>query len=177
MTNKEITSLAIKVFAIYILLQAILMMAQTGNILNQFFQFGSAWLIITPVIAIIGLLASFYMMWKLGNNIIAKTTKEVSHEGKNNKDFNISQRFILQAIGLYLLITGFRMLFQSGMNMIVKAMYVGQQPTELALSYPSDFVYLVSSLLEIILAISLIVKPLFWRNLLHKFRTFGLSNK
>ena len=175
MTNKDLTSLAIKIFAIYVFMEAIILIAQTGIFLKEYISLGKAWLLLTPVFATVGLIAVFIILWKLSKNIIdvlAKPTKQLDN-------LKIDQIFILHLIGFYLVVVGLLGLAQGGMSLYYVYFY---QASEFGSSYRPELsgqtvFHIIVSLIKIGFGLTLILRPYGWAKIFNRFREFGLSKK
>ena len=113
MTNKELTSLAIRVFAIYVLVQAVILIAQTSSGFSAFFQGNEKWLIIIPTFSIIGLFIIFYLLWKLSHSVF----KEITASNESSSKYKVDQAFILQLIGFYLVMNSLHGLAQGSLSL------------------------------------------------------------
>ncbi len=175
MSNKELTSLSIRIFAIYVLVQAILLIAQSSTGINGYFQGDEKWLILIPVFSIIGLFILFYSLWKLSHSVF----REVTTSNKAETQYKVDQIFILQLVGFYLLLTALTGLAQGGLSLyytyIVQAKEYGStyQPEMTSQS----IVYLISSTIKLLVGIAIVIKPLAWSNLFNRLRNFGLTDK
>lgn len=175
MNNKELTSLAIRVFAIYVFVQAILLIAQSGSGYQSFFQGDHKWLFLIPAMSVIGLFVTFYFLWKMSNRVFNEITKQKSKD----VSIKIDQFFILQLLGLYLIVIGLLNLGQSGVSLYYTNV---QQASEYGSTYNPEMssqaiYYAITSILKFILGITLLTKSKGWTKFLNRFRSLGLSSK
>ena len=175
MTNKELTSLAIKLFAIYVFMEAIILITQTGTFLKEYISIGKTWLLLTPIFAIVGLIAIFFILWKLSKNVIDTLVQPT----KQLNDIQIDQVFILHLIGFYLVVVGLLSLAQGGISLFYLYFY---QAREFGSSYTPELsgqtvFHIIAALIKIGFGLTLILKPYGWVKIFNHFRRFGLSNK
>ncbi len=175
MSNKELTSLSIRVFAIYALVQAVMLIAQVGTGFDGFFQSSPKWLIIIPSLAILGLIAVFYMLWKLSHSAFKKMTSVT--EQKDN--YKVDQVFIIQLVGFYLILVSLLDFAQGGLSLYYIYLH---QASEYGSNYQPEMssqsvLFVIGSGLKILIALTLIIKSNGWMKLFNQLRNFGLSNK
>ncbi|MCK5395354.1 MAG: hypothetical protein KAJ32_05140 [Gammaproteobacteria bacterium] len=105
MSNKELTKLALKVFSIYVMVQAILAIPQffqTYVIFSEGSEYNSDnWFIVISAISVILLIILSVFIWKLSSNISTKISSESTISPSN-----ISEEFILSVLGFYLVVFG-----------------------------------------------------------------------
>ncbi|HDL89641.1 MAG TPA: hypothetical protein ENG14_01915, partial [Thermodesulforhabdus norvegica] len=105
MTNKEITAVAFKVFAIYVLVQTILsipvfVQAVTSNYFNDNrIPFAA---ISIGMLACILLVVITVAIWRLSNSISSKSSSSL----QDTTGPNLTEEFILSVVGLYLCFKG-----------------------------------------------------------------------
>ncbi len=171
MTSRELTSVAIKVFAIYIIVQAIFSVPLFANALVRYGFFENddpneilLWLIGIASIIVVIVLA--ILMWKLANRIISQAN--ASNEG--NDVSVITEGFLISLLGLYLIIKGLLQFgyASSSSYMILQA---GGEVTAQNISY------VVGNLIQVVIGISLIIKAQGWVSFLKWLRTAGLKGK
>lgn len=167
MTNKELTSLAIKVFAIYLLLEIVIFI---GNVGPQYLYdeelANKSWLAVT-VSALIILIVAFLALWRLANGII----KTVKPSNQPVEKYKVDQVFILHLIGLYLLAVGLIDVIQTS-----SLLYTLSADTNLVVSHTDKvnvFFDFFVSICQLIIGISLVFKPITWTKMLYKVRNLG----
>lgn len=171
MTNKEITSLAIKVFAIYVLIQVISGIAQISAGLDSFFQGDEKLLFLMPFIAMAGLFIVFVALWKLAGSVM----EQVNTNDSVVNDFKVDQVFILNLVGFYIVFISLLGIIQNGISLVYTNFEQGQDSVvSLNLVIPSQLIfYGISNLIKLLLGISLIIKPIGWAHLFKKIRTLS----
>lgn len=172
MTNKEITSLAFKVCAIFVLLMVIQMISQYSFMYNSFFSETPNYLFLVPIIVIIILFSLAIILWKLSNNIITTMTKD---NGVNNDDLRVDQPFILNIIGFYLLFHGLLEVSSGIISLIMTQDHLPEKLSHMVMSsgfkYQALF-YVLGSVIKIIVALTLILRSKGWVKLFRKIRQF-----
>ena len=176
MNGKELTSLAIKVFAIYVLVQSITLIAQLGLGAQDFFQGSHDLLFLIPLFSIIGLIIAFFLLWKLSIKVFEGLIKPSDN---NDNNFKIDQIFILHLIGFYLVAVS---LFGLGQSSITLYYIYIQQANEFGSAYRPEMssqtlYFIFSNLIKFLIGATLIIRPNGWVKLLNRFRVLGLSNK
>lgn len=175
MTNKELTGLAIKVFAIYVFVQAIILIAQIGVLSPNYNFIESTWIFLVPVFSVIGLIIIFIILWKLSNNIIGFLAKPC----EQSDNLKIDQIFVLHLIGIYIFMMGLLGLANGGISLYFLYIYQAHeygsiyQPEE---SIQSIF-FIFTNLIKLILGLTLLIRPHVWVKVLNRIREFGMSNK
>ena len=174
MTNKEITSLALKVFAIYVFIQTITLLAQTGYAITNLTLEGFKWLLVPPLLSIIGMAVIFYFLWKLADSVMDEVSKEV----KASDDYKIDKTFILNILGFYLIASGFSGVAQSGISLFYTNFY---HASEFGTSYNPEMIWqttflLIANTVKIIFGVTLLFKSTVWLKLFNKLRTVGLTS-
>ena len=105
MSNKELTKLALKLFAIYVMVQAILAVPQFFQAYVMFSngsEYNSAnWFMVISAVSITLLVMLSVFTWRLSVNVSTQIISESS-----DSSLNISEVFILSALGLYLIVFG-----------------------------------------------------------------------
>jgi len=169
MTNKEITSLAFKVTAIFVLLLTIPQITQLGYFYTNFFPDTTTYLYLIPFGVIIFLLSVFFILWKLSNNIANIMVKEENVRD----DLRVDQPFILNIIGFYLLLNGLLELSSAGISLIVMQGNLSDSINNLVISADQKFqsvFFAIGSFIKIILALTLILRSKGWIKLFRKIR-------
>lgn len=173
MTNKEITALALKVFAIYVLVQTLLAVpmfvrAITSNFYNKeglttYTSLGIG------ILAIAILLGVGISIWKLSNRVISKTVSS----SQIQTGPNTTEEFILSALGLYLAFKGLLSVLYMSVSAYTQ-LYGQHTPQEVS---PETVAYLVGNFIQVFVGLSLILRARGWVVLLRKFREAGLETK
>ena len=106
MTTRELTNIALKVFAIYILLQAVSMtpmLYQAVTMLGENIQNQSAWLMGVGIATLIALVAISVLIWKMANSFLEKATSVGSDSEQTTP---VGESFLLSLLGIYLTFEG-----------------------------------------------------------------------
>ena len=175
MNSKELTSLAIKVFAIYVLVQSIILIAQFGVGSQNYFQESQKLLLLIPLFSIAGLIVAFFILWKLSNKVF----EEIVKPDENSDNFKVDQIFILHLVGFYLVMGSLFGLGQSGITLYYVTI---QQANEYGSAFKPEMssqilYYIFSNILKLLIGVTLLIKPNGWVKLLYRLRGLGLSNK
>ncbi len=169
MTKQEITSIALKIFALYLLANILYTLPSSYIILNmvrrlddgQMTQFwlGGLSLCLTGIGVVIA-----FMLWKLANSLIS------SREGKNNHgapslSAESLEPIILSAAGAFIAISTFSHLGRLVSNSLLYANLKKETgiPT-------SDIMNMVIDIIVFGLGVSLIIKAKWWINLFKRYR-------
>ena len=172
MTNKELTSVAIKVFSIYVLVQAILSVPYLANALvthggffeNQRSSNFILGLLGITAFALLVLLAIF--LWKLANKIVDKSTAPVNAD-ENSK---IDASLLVSLLGLYLTFDG---LLRLG-YVCVSAFAQTQDGGELALQTKA---YIAGYIIQVSIGLTLVLKSEGWLRFMRWLQRAGLKDK
>ncbi len=172
MTNKELTSVAIKVFSIYVLVQVILSVPYLTNALvshGVFFENQSSNNLLLGLLgaaALVLLLFLAIFLWKLANKVVAKSSAQTV-EDKGSK---IDASFLISLLGLYLTFEG---LLRLGYT-CASAFMQTQDGGELSLQTK---VYVVGYLIQVTMGLTLVIKSKGWVRLLRWLQGAGLKGK
>ena len=168
MTSNEITSVAIKVFAIYVLVQSIFFVP---SFVAAYSSFGinnsnQTLLWILGIASFLILLVMSYLLWKLANRVADKAA--ICSNQSNAA--GITEPFLLSLLGVYL-----------GIDAIVRFGFVSlsavsqtQDGRDIALETVG---YIVGYLLQIVVSLTLILKARGWARFLEWLRGAGLAEK
>jgi len=171
MTNKELTSVAIKVFAIYVLVQAILSVPLLVNAMatygfSEHRSGGSILLWLLGAAAFILLVGLTVFLWKLATRVATQASAQVE-DGKSSK---VDDGFLISLLGLYLTFEG---LLRFGYT--CTSLYIQNQSTE---EYSAQtLAYVIGYLIQVVIGLSLILKAHGWLALLRWLREAGLKGK
>ena len=169
MNNKEITKIALKVFSIYVLVQALLLIPQQYHYYLIMGSNGSEyangiWLSAISIISIISLFIISALIWKLSN----KVTQQLDLSNTSNH-LAVSETSILSILGLYLVFYG---LFKLATTSI-STYFLMNMVNEVNNDVIHNISYLPVYLIIIVLGASLIFKAYGWLAVLTKLRTIG----
>lgn len=171
MTEREITSLALKLFAIYVLVQMlgaiptlIVSLATAKDFLGS--ALPVLWLSGAAVTAVLIALTTASLLWKLASKALSKT----SGEREENSFYRI-EAAILSGLGLYLIVQALIRLSYGSAGAYVQ--YVVSEPGEIPIQ---TAVLLIVHILEAVIGLSLILRTDGWVSLLRRVRNAGLSD-
>ena len=168
MNSREITSLAFKLLAIYVLVAILSQVSQFWLFFRDFFQYDSTWFYYLPIVTIGVLVGLFFLLWSLSNIVIQTSTKN----NEDDENLKVDQIFILSLLGFYLLPQG---IFE--LSRVLISEYINNNS-----SYNHSvndgleqmvYIYIAASLIKIIISISLIFKTNGWAALFKKIRYLG----
>ncbi|HPI97045.1 MAG TPA: hypothetical protein PK055_12540 [Gammaproteobacteria bacterium] len=174
MSNKELTIIAIKVFAIYLLVQVVASITQIGDIYYHADAIDEYWLLLLPMIVITGLLFIFYSLWKLSSNVSIISLKPT----RDKSEFILDQIFVLQLVGAYLFIVGLLSIVQGLIQIYYVLFWVDGESGYSAFKpeIKSQTIYfIIANLIKTIIGISLIIRSNVWVRLFNKFRRLGVE--
>lgn len=171
MTNKEITSLALKVFAIYLIVQTIIIIPSFYGLLlaargwaisqNQFSVTVPVILMIAIVIVVLGLAR---VIWKLANGVVEKAIESIDTErSRLPDDF---QEFTLFLLGLFI----FSEAIVGLPSPIATVFYEINNPTNKQGLSLQTGLWISSEILLSIFGLTLIIKREGWVNIYNKLR-------
>lgn len=171
MTPKEITSVAIKAFVIYILLQAIFSIpVLASSLLNYgFSEYGEPsdiflWLL--GLVSFVVVIVLAVLMWKLANGVVEQA--KTSDDATENQ--TITQDFLISLLGFYLVLEGLIQLGYSSFSSYTTL----QQNIELT---AQQIFYVVANFVQIVIGLTLIIKAKGWASFLNWLRGAGLKGK
>lgn len=168
MTTNEITSVAIKVFAIYVLVQTIFSIPTFTAAYSTFDSIRSSqglfWFL--GIAALLILLVAAFLLWKLANQVATKVTN--GNEKSNTS--SIDQSFLLSLLGIYLGIDG---IIRFGF-VCLSAVSQTQDGRDIALA---TIGYIFGYIIQILVGLSLILKARGWAKFLNWLRGAGLTEK
>jgi len=165
MNSTEISKLALKIFAIYIIVQVLLS-------IPQFFQAyvmlsngtepnSDKWFILIAAASVIALFSLSLLIWKLSNN-----TKAVLSKNSDNSIPYISEEFILSILGIYLIVYGLTRTI-----VVATSAYYSLSSNDINYELTQGVIYVITYLLTALLGLSFIVRSKGWSILLNKLRT------
>jgi len=158
MSPKDITSIAIKFFGIYLMVNAVLYLPSMIVTLTAFEQHqeenfsSSVFITVVGAFIILGVVVSFILM-RLANSIASKTTDQFE------KGSTLSQQFLLQALGVYFIVSSLSVMPGFGIS-IIKAV----EPDM------TKFMYGVGYIFQAAVGCYLLINPAVWGQWLNKLR-------
>ena len=161
MSPKDITSIAIKFFGIYLMVNAVLYLPSMIVTLAAFEQhqeksFSSgAFITVVGAFVLLGIIVSFVLM-RLANSIVSKTTES------SNSSPTPSQEFLLQVLGIYFIVSGLSVMPGYGISM-----FKAVEPDITKLFYGAGYIFQVG------VGCYLLIKSVVWAQWLNKLRGRG----
>lgn len=169
MKTREVTSLALKLFAIYLLLEALFSVPLVFSMyLVREFKLEQAegqWLFVVGVGTLILALALVVAIWKLANRSLIESLKNESDSKALKIVPSEIELIIFAALGLYLVVTSVSSLVSS-----LTSSYIAANE---ALSFgvdPSSYIFIGTSIVQALIGCSLAVYPRKWSNLFSRVR-------
>lgn len=168
MDSKDITKIALKVFSIYVMTQAILVIPsffQAYVMLSNGSEYNSAqWFSAISIVAILLLVILSVFIWKLSTNTTAQTK-----ESGNSLTNGLSETFFLSLLGLYLIFNG---LFKFSLAS-VGIYYAMKASADIDYDASQHIIVMGVFLVQILIGLTLIIKSNGWLALLNKLRVAG----
>ena len=168
MDNKELTKVALKVFSIYIMVQAILVIPSFFQayvmLSNGSYYSSSNWFSAIGIasVVLLGILSLF--IWKLSVTTVTQTQTP-----NNNSTSGLSEAFLLSLLGLYLMFNGLSKFAIAS----VGTYYSAQASTDINYDITQNIIYLAVNFTQIIIGLTLVIKTNGWLALLNKLRVAG----
>jgi len=159
MTPREITSIAVKFFGIYLLVNVVLYlpsMIVSITALQQYYQENfdtSIFIIVVGAFLILGVAVSF-ALFKFANSIAKQAPAQTDTPS------GLSQAFLLQVLGIYFVVSALSAF--PGIGISVFKSTAGTDYSKLFLGF--------GYLFQLVVGLYLLIKPKFWLHLLNKFR-------
>lgn len=176
MTGRELTSLAIKVFAIYVLVQAVFAVAGLVVVLHE----GRTWLsqgLSTFWIWALGAVAAALLfifvvvMWRLSRKIVQPPPFGLPETNAAS----ITEAFVLSVLGLYWVFEG--LLRSALLSLGTYAALSSFAGTEVHGVWARTIAYLGCYGVQIVVGLTLILRTNGWAALLRRLREAGLGSK
>lgn len=169
MTTQELTSLALKVFALYVLVKGLLAIPSVISTLvfmeHQFdHELGDYGFAVASILTIALVLALSYFIWRLANHISGLTEPREPQAVQPEVE-----PFIISVVGLFLLSQALVKLIYISIGAFVQA----NDPNNPIGVSPETVAHLTAYILQAVLGVSLLIRSNGWVTLLHKLRTAG----
>lgn len=165
MKNSDISKIALKVFSIFVLVQAVLIVPP---FLSAYFtlsngtEFKSAgWFSAVSITSIFLLIVLSIFIWRLSNN--------VSGQINSDQPASISESFILAVLGLYLIFDSLKRLSITSVGVF----YSLESSPVVSDTVIQSIVILAVYFAQLIIGLSLIFGAKGWLKILHKLRVAG----
>ena len=170
MTSREITVLAVRVFAIYILVKVALhipgIVKQLASIMKNVPENTTAhfWVIGAVTISVLAAFAVGIMLWRFSGKILAD-----SGGAELTGSIRDLEPIILSALGIFLTVQGLVRLAHTGTSV-----YVMRDMFESSFRY-GTIARLIGYVFQVAVGLSLTIKSSGWALILRKFRNAGLE--
>lgn len=172
MTEREITGLALRLFAIYILIQ---MLLAVPSLINAFIMVeasalgdsGTMWLWFAGVAVIIISLGLAWFLWKKGLN-----TTRTEHSTNAASSISNVEPAIFTALGIFLVIQALVRLSYLFTGAYVQSINSYNEDIPL-----STITSIIAYLFQVVIGTSLMLRTKGWINVLNKLRHAGLTSK
>lgn len=158
MSSKEVSAIAIKIFGIWLLVNVVMysptmILTLTRLEMDAEQQFSpTIYYWVTGAFLVVGIACSM-ALFRAANSIL-------SNSGLSNEsDINISQRFLLQIVGVYFSVTAFSSLPGMGIRFF--------KENDIALS---NYLYFAGYIFQLCVGLYLLIKPTVWAQWLAKLR-------
>ena len=169
MSNKEITKLALKIFSIYVLVQALLAIPQFFQayvMLSNGSEYNSAnWFLLIGAVSILVLIILSVIIWKLSTSVTSSL-----HQDNDTTSSYVKEEFALSLLGLYIIVFGLTRLVIASTSVY----YLSESSNDINNNITQNVIYLIVYFLVSVLGISLVIKSHGWVSLLNKLRLAGI---
>lgn len=172
MTNREITAVAIKVFAIFVLVQAILTLPSFIYPLSMSLELshkGAIWLWFWAALSLAAIVWVLYMLWHLSCSV----TRDIENKETDQNVLEIDEGFILSVLGLVFVFEG-ALSFASGLISATSAANSSANPQPIS---ATTVAHIAGQFAKVIIGLTMILKANGWAAVLRAIREAGLKNK
>lgn len=151
MSTKEITAIAIKFLAIWLLIQVLLQAPSLIIVINSIEGFtqqeSDKNLYITLVLSylVVGSVISF-LLYRVANSILTSIP-----DSNDSDTSNLSQSFLLQLGGVYFIVSGILLMF----SLLASSIKQSTIPLE-------SYIYMCGALFELVVGLSMLIKSSVW---------------
>ena len=158
MSPKDITSIAIKFFGIYLMVNVVLYspsMIMSLTALEQYKEesfSNSVYFTVVGAFILLGIGVSFILI-RLSNSIASKTTESTESQP------TLSQEFLLQVLGVYFIVSGLSVMPGYSISFFTAA-----EPDIAKLLYGAGYIF------QVAVGCYLLIKPVVWGQWLNKLR-------
>jgi len=172
MTGREITSLAIKLFAIYVLVRAVLAIPALVQVLygpggRAFLAPETIWLWGIGAIAVALLIVLAVVLWRLAGRVV-RAAPGASTEAPS---VAVDEPFVLSVVGLYL---AFKALLQ--IAFLAVGAYAALGPLQQDFQ-AQTIAYIAGYVVQLVLGLALMLRSRGWALVLRRLREAGLKAK
>ena len=171
MTTNELTSVAIKVFAIYILVHAILSIPTfIATFSGLHFDRSNSWteqvFWLLSVSSIVLLLIITVLVWKLAGRVVEKASSDV----EKSESCGIDESFLLSLLGIYLCVEAVMRFGFVSMSAYTQSQHIDGVALQ-------TIAYIAGYLFQFIIGSTLILKSSGWIRFIKWLRGAGLTEK
>ncbi len=158
MSPKDITSIAIKFFGIYLMVNVVLYFPTMIMSLTALEQYqdekfsGSVFITVVGAFILLGIIVSFILI-RLANSIASRTTEPAESSP------TLSQEFLLQVLGVYFIVSGLSIM--PGYSLSI---FKGAASDTTKLLYGAGYIF------QVAVGSYLLIKPVVWGQWLNKLR-------
>ena len=158
MSPKDITSIAIKFFGIYLMVNVVLYFPSMIMSLTALEQYqeenfsSSVFITVVGAFILLGIVVSFILI-RLANSIALQTTEPT------DSSLKLSQEFLLQVLGIYFIVSGLSVMPGYGISI-----FKGAEPDTTKLLYGAGYIF------QVAVGSYLLIKPVVWGQWLNKLR-------
>jgi len=170
MTNNELTALALKLFAIYLLVEMLLaiptLIVTLGSAKDTLGTgLSELWIWVGVVAAVLIGLSTALLLWNVANRALFKVTN-----GTGGGGFPAIETAVFAALGIFLIIEGLISFLYVSAGAYVQ--YVSVEPGGVRLQAA---VLMVAHFTQCLIGVSLILRTDGWLSFLYRIRNAGLS--
>jgi len=172
MTTKQLTALALKIFAIYVFVEFLFALPQLFVAFQSTRNFSASedvgWAyILAAAFLFLTILAVAYYVWKLAEKLLAQIKPDDANDGIPDLE-----GFILSVLGLFLIVRAVVVLIYSSTGMYVQAIDPDNPDGVSAESAAYFFAYMI----QLLVGATLVIKTKGWVRVLRRFRQAGLHD-
>ncbi len=171
MHSKELTGVALKVFAIFVAIKALAMLPVALSVAAAWAQANGhegQWVFwFLGFAALLSLLVLAVLVWKLSNRLVSDVIAQPDSPGEPH---GIDQSFLLSLLGIYLTVQGLQ---QFGLTMSNLMQRLDSHVDLMA----QAVAHVASNLLLFLVGLSLVIGPSAWMRMLARLRVAGLKGK
>lgn len=174
MTTRELVSVAIKVFAIYILVQVLVLMPSMVSTLayaTDLNQNSTPWIALGGIGAIVASAVIAFFAWRLSTDVVSGALPGDVNTTETPRHAADWESFVLSVLGLYLMVRTIVVLVPRATGTFVQVSDANNPHGVDA----STIAMLVCLLLQGLLGLSLVIRAKGWAALLRRLRGLGLQ--
>ena len=172
MTTKQLTALALKIFAIYVFVEFLFALPQlfvafeSTRKLNPSDDVGWAY-ILAGAFLFVAILAVAYYVWRLAERLLTQMNPDDSNDG-----FPDPEGFILSVLGLFLIVRALVALIYSSTGLYVQAI----DPDNPDGISAESVAYVLAYMIQLVIGATLVIRARGWVRMLRRLRQMGLHD-